>query len=421
MDVPRPTSSKPLIRRFWYVPLLLAIPVSAHQYYTWLAEAAYSIDVSTVRLATVQQGEFRVTVHGPGVLAPREVRWISTNVAGRVDRIFARPGTQVEEGEIVMQLANPELLQRVDEARWELSALEANIRVQEATLESRVLDQQMIELEARLRYDRSRLRLDAETTLIEQGKPGAISHVDYEQIRLEAEQLKQTWDIQKQRSEALQKNAIAQAEADQAELRKTQKAVERMRRQVESLTVVADTQGVVQEVLVDAGQQVALGAALARIAPQDDLIATIDIPELQIADVRLGQRVVIDTRNNEIVGHVSRINPSVVDGVVQVDVEFDEPLPTDARPDLSVDGAIHVAEVDDALFVKRPLYAPSHSRGTVYRLTPDKQLAERVPIAYGYGAAEQIQVVEGLAAGEIIIVSDSGEWETFEKIRLNQE
>jgi len=72
---------------------------------------------------------------------------------------------------------------------------------------------------------------------------------------------------------------------------------------------------------------------VARVADPKKLKAEIKIAETQAKDILIGQKATIDTRNGVVIGHVSRIDPSVVNGTVTVDAVFDEPLPQGrARP-----------------------------------------------------------------------------------------
>src|SRR6266702_5640376 len=86
------------------------------------------------------------------------------------------------------------------------------------------------------------------------------------------------------------------------------------------------------------GQQLAVGAPIARVANMAKLKAAIKIAESQARDVQLDQPAEIDTRNGTIPGHVVRIDPAVENGTVTVDVALDGEWPKGARPDLSGDG-----------------------------------------------------------------------------------
>ncbi len=172
------------------------------------------------------------------------------------------------------------------------------------------------------------------------------------------------------------------------------------------------------EMPLEAGQRIAVGTNIAKLAQQNSLIAELKVPEIQIRDVAVGQKVIIDTRNNKIEGSVSRVDPAVVNGSVQVDVAFAQALPDDARPDLSVDGEIKITEIADTLYVERPLFTQSKSSTSVYKVSKDGKLAERVEVEVGYGSVNQIQIIKGLLVGDRIVTSDPTRFQTYKKFRI---
>ncbi|MFT7261070.1 MAG: HlyD family secretion protein [Glaciecola sp.] len=76
-----------------------------------------------------------------------------------------------------------------------------------------------------------------------------------------------------------------------------------------------------------------MGGSIAMIADQRSLYAELQVQEIMVSDITLGQSVVVDTRTSEIVGEVIRIDPAVNAGMVQVDVKLSGKLPNEARPD----------------------------------------------------------------------------------------
>ena len=418
MDIVKPKIKISPWRRYWFVPLLLIGVITL----TWLVwergSAGYTADGEVLLFGDVEQGNLVVNIRGTGVLAPREIRWIAANVEGRVERILIKPGDAVIKGELILELANPELVQQMEETRWELEAVEAQTLASAATLASSLLDQKSVVLDAQLNYESAKLQLDAEATLIN-GNSAAVSKLDYERSKLKARQTFQRWEIEQERFEKMEDNVSAQLNAQNARLNKMRKTLQRVEQMVEDLSVMASMEAIVQEVPLEAGERVMVGGNIAKLARQDELIAELRIPEVEIRDVAIGQHVVIDTRNSTVEGRVSRIDPAVNEGTVLIDVEFTEPLPADARPDLTVDGRIEVANIQNTLFVARPLFAQSQSVSSVYQLTADGDYAERVRVRLGSGSINIIEVVEGLGAGDRIIVSDTTKWSAHDRIRID--
>ncbi|MCW8878884.1 MAG: HlyD family efflux transporter periplasmic adaptor subunit [Kangiellaceae bacterium] len=418
MDIVREKKKVSLFKKYW--PWFLAlIPVGfAVNYLLYLGQADFVVDSDGMMFGEVRRGAFSVSVRGTGVLVPDDIQWLASHVDARVETVIVKPGKFVKQGELIVQLNNPQLEQQLEETKWELEALEAETLAQKVSQESGLLDQQSVTLNAKLNFEASQLKMAAQQKLFN-NKSGAVSQIDFEQTQLETKQFKQRWQLQQARFEKMQENLTAQNNARAARLNKMRKILERVQQQVAELAVRASIDSVVQALPLEPGQQISMGTNIAKLARKNSLIAELQIPEIQIRDVAIGQRVEIDTRNNKVDGVVTRIDPAVINGNVQVDVAFRQELPRDARPDLTVDGEIKIAEIDDALHVNRPLFAQSQSSSAVYKLDKNGEFAERVFVKLGKGSTNQIQVIEGLSAGDKIIISDPTSWETYQKIKLN--
>ena len=418
LDIARTQPKKSLKPRYFIAAVAILLVAFVIRYLWVIGQADFVADSDAMVFSEVKRGNFSVSVRGNGVLVPANIQWLATNVEARVERLAVKPGKMVREGDLIVELSNPQLVQKLEETVWELEALEADTKAQQVAQESSLLDRKAAMLNAKLDFESSQLKQKAQAELFKQ-KSGAVSRIDYENTLMETKQFKQRWQIQQARYAKMQENLAAQNNARKARLNKMKKTLERIQQQVDGLQVTATMNSVVQDIPLEPGQQIPVGSNIAKLAQLDSLIAELQVPELQIRDVALGQKVLIDTRNSQFEGYVSRVDPAVVNGNVQVDVEFSQTLPDDARPDLTVDGEIRVAEIADALHVSRPLFAQSESQAGVYRLTDDGQFAERVTVKLGKGSVNQIQIIEGLTAGDRIIISDSSTWETYQKIRIN--
>jgi RND family efflux transporter MFP subunit len=210
----------------------------------------------------------------------------------------------------------------------------------------------------------------------------------------------------------------AQMAAVQAALQQQRSNLQLRQRQADALQVKAGIAGVLQEVAVQEGAQVAAGTNLARVARPDVLIARLQVPEVQAKDVVMGMPVSVDTHNGLVDGKVERIDPAVRNGSVQVDVTLTGKLPPGARPDLSVDGRIRIALLHDVLSVGRPALAKADSDLSLFRLDAGSDTATRVPVRIGAASVDRVQILHGLKAGDQVILSDTSQWDKYDRIRV---
>lgn len=187
--------------------------------------------------------------------------------------------------------------------------------------------------------------------------------------------------------------------------------------QVDGLLIRAGLEGVLQEVPVQEGQQVASGVNLARVARPDVLMANLQVPEIQAKDITTGMDVQIDTYNGVAKGHVSRIDPAVIAGSVRVDVTLVGTLPPGARPDLAIDGRVTVAVLHDVLSVPRPARAVAQSDNSLFVVQHDE--AVRSMVRLGVLSVDRAQVLGGVKAGDRVILSDVSQWSSYDRLRLD--
>jgi HlyD family secretion protein len=416
MDISIERQKPRLLKRYLLLALAALVSICATYYLWYLGQADLSIDANTLVFDQVKRGKFTVSVRGSGVLVPDNIEWLSASVEGTLVKRAVKPGHPVKKGDLIVELSNPRLLQQLAEAQWELAAMEAELAAADVALESTLQQQKSNLLNAQLDYENSLLEFNARADLI---KTGAVSRLDYDRTRLAMDQFKQRLQTHKEQLRKMEESLVARRNAHKARLNQHKQRVAIIQQQVNDLRVEASMDSIVLELPLVSGQRVMMGDNIAKLAQQDSLIAELQIPELNIREVALGQRVIIDTRNNKIEGQVARVDPAVINGSVQVDVEFFEALPNDARPDLSVDGEIKITEIIDTLYVARPLFSQSQSDTVLFKLSDGGHFFERVAVRLGQGSVNHIEIIDGLVPGDNIIISDPTRFESYNKLRIN--
>ncbi len=416
MDIARPDLIiKKRQRRRWSIAtaaaILIALAITAWN----LPPSAPSVEKSTLWTDTVKRGEMKREVRGPGILVPKEVRWIAAETTARVERILVKPGAKVVAETVILELSNPEVIDAVLAARAALTAAEADYAARRMTLESQQLDQKANTASIEGDYEAARLQAQAEADL---NKKGIISDINYRRTQLTADSLKVRIDIEKERTIKFASTMQAMLSADRARIEQLQNTAALRQRQADALRVQAGIAGVLQQVPVQEGAQVIAGANLARVAVPGVLMAELRIAETQAKDIAIGLNVAVDTRNGIVAGRVTRIDPAVVDGNVQVDVDLDGALPEGARPDLSVDGTIEIERLPDVIYVGRPALGQAGTDTTLFRINADSGIALRIPVRLGRASVNQIEVVQGLKPGDLVILSDTKQWDRHDRLKL---
>jgi multidrug efflux pump subunit AcrA (membrane-fusion protein) len=354
-------------------------------------------------------------VRATGTLVPRSSRWLAAATAAQVQEIRVWPGARVKPGSVLMRLANPEVEDALRNAQAQVAAAEAELAAERAELHSQLLDERAALAQAQSGYAQAQVKAQADAKAV---RKDLIPRVQYQQGLIALKQLKSRMQIEQERVDSFAGSMKAQMDAARARAQQQRIGLVLRQRQADALQVRAGIAGVLQEVAVQVGAQVAAGANLARVARTDVLIARLQVPEVQAKDVRMGMAVSVDTHDGVIAGTVERIDPAVRDGSVRVDVALAGKLPTGARPDLSVDGRIRIAELRDVLSVGRPALAAAHGDLGLFRLDPDGDTATRMPVRIGAASVDRVQVLRGLKAGDKVILSATSQWDSYDRIRL---
>ncbi|HEX8072785.1 MAG TPA: HlyD family efflux transporter periplasmic adaptor subunit [Pyrinomonadaceae bacterium] len=381
-----------------------------------LKPAAPSVEGGPLWRDTVKRGPMLRQVRGLGTLVPEATRVIAAATQGRVERVLVEPGTPVSTGTVLIELSNPELQQSAIDTEYQLRAAEADLNNLRARLESERMTQQSATAQVHAEYQQAQLQMDTDEEL---AKQGLIPALNLKLSRVRAGELANRYRIEQQRLEGLSKSASAQVASQQARISQLQALLKLKHEQVATLSVRAGTEGVLQEKLVEVGQQIQPGTNLARVVEPQHLKAQLKIAETQAKDITIGQKAEVDTRNGIIPGHVSRIDPSAQNGTVTVDVALDGALPQGARPDLSVDGTVELERLDNVLYVGRPAFGQTGATIGMFKLEPGGREAVRVQVKLGRSSVNTVEIVEGLQEGDTVILSDTSQWDAFDRIRLN--
>ncbi len=413
MDIPREKTKSN--KRYVYGGLAVLALVLATVAVSRLDPSAPVVDRATIWMDTVERGTMLREVRGPGTLVPEQIRLIPAVTAGRVERRHLQPGTEVTPETVILELSNADVQRELLEAERQLTAAEAQYVSIRSTLENQELNQESIVAQTRSEYREAQRQVEANEALAAQQ---LIAPMELQRSRDTAEELAERLEIERKRLESLRGSREPQVAAQRSQVARLREIVAFQQGLVESMRVVAGVAGVLQELPLEEGQWVTPGMLLARVVQPGRLKAELRIPETQATEVVVGLDAVIDTRNGLIDGRVVRMDPSVQNGTVTVDVALEGELPRGARPDLSVEGTIQIDRLEDVVYMGRPAFGQANSTVGLFVLNDDRSEATRVQARLGAGSVNQVQVLDGLSEGDVVILSDMSNVESAERVRL---
>ena len=383
-----------------------------------LEPAAPSVDRRTLWLDKAKRGSMLRQVRGVGTLVSEEILWVPATVAGRVVQILVEPGSTVEPNTVLLELSNPTLEQELVNAESQLKSTNARFTAQRASLEGDLLQREANIAQIQARYEEAKLTAEVRQKEYESD---LISELNLTLAKAVVDQQERLLKINQDQLEMFRTKIMpAQLAELEASVEQAQAAYKLKKSEIDSLHVRAGTGGVLAQVKdrVEPGQSVSPGTILAKITNPRKLKAQLKIPEAQARDVTIGLPAEVDTHHGTVPGEVHRIDPTVMEGNVTVDVSLDGELPQGARPDLSVVGTIEIERLEDVLHVGRPVFASSEGITELFKAVEDGRFAVRTRVQFGRSSVSTIEILEGLQVGDEIILSDMSQWDGQDRLRL---
>lgn len=386
-----------------------------------LRPAAPSVDMGTIWPDTVKRGSMLRQVHGLGTLVPipEDIRLIPAETDVRVEKILELPGADVRPDTVIMELSNPTVEQEAMSADLDLKSAEADYHNTKAKVDSDLLNLKAEAATVENDYENAKRDLDQKTQL---NQIGTVSMADVKTAQAKAKEMATRWQIEQDRIAENSKAVETQLEVASRTIESKRAMAQLKHKQLDALKVRAGIPGqlAAADTPVQVGQRVPQGTILAKVIQPEHLKAELKIPETQAKDIVKGQAAEIDTHNGVVPGVVSRIDPSVLNGTVTVDVTLTAPPPNGSRPELSVDGTITEEKLENVLYVGRPAFGQEKSTVKMFKIDPDGKTATRATVELGRGSVTTMEIVGGLKEGDQVILSDMSRWDNVDRIRLER-
>lgn len=416
MDIVRPdVKRKKRIRRIMYITIVVILIPLVTYGLSKLKPAPPTVDGSTLYAGTVKRGEMVIERRGLGTLVPEDVQVIAAITQGRVVRRLL-PGTPVKADTVIMVLSDPQLEQQAQSAAYKVKADEAQLDSLKASLQNQLMQYRTTDESLKSQYSQAEMNRNAEEQL---WKAGIDAQIKYDTARVQAEGLKAQSEMAQKQVETFEASISQQLAVQQAVLEQDKAQANLLQRQVDQEQVRARIDGILQEVPPEIGTEVTPGSELAKVAQQTKLKAQLQIAETQAKDIQIGQTASVDTHNGIIPGHVSRIDPSVLNGTRTVDVHLDGALPPGAVPQLSVEGTVLISKLTNVLYVGRPVHGDQDSTIGLFKVTPDGREGARVNVSIGAASVSDVEIKNGLSVGDVVVLSDMSADDNFERIRFS--
>ena len=358
------------------------------------------------RVATVEIGTMTRSVVATGKIEPITKVEIKSKANGIIERLNVDVDDAVTAGDVLVELDKEQLRARVREARANLQAARAALAAAEAQLEKSRVEAEAPDVELAERNYARASQLFAQQLVAPQALDEARTALDLAKNRREAARVQL----------GISRARVAEAEANVAQ---AQAAVERAEEELANATIRAPITGTVLTRDVEIGSPVSsilnMGAAATLVMTLGDISQVFvrgRVDEVDIGRVRVGQpaRITVETfRDRTFEGRVTQISPigTEKDNVTtfEVKVSIDNPG-SELKANMTANAEIVLEEFPDSLIIPEAAISYDAQRNpTVEVLDPSAKNGRlRVAIKTGVGNGTRTQVLEGLKAGDKVLL-----------------
>lgn len=377
-----------------------------------------SVARAEVIIDSVQRGPLIRQVRAPGTLEPENVRYVAAVVSGRVENRPLRPGAMVTRNTVILVLSNPDEQMLLLTAQEALAQAEQNLVTLRGSLQSNKLAQEAAIARVRTLLsvaERNKATFEA----LDQSRKGLASENELKAAREQVVELTTTLRIEEERLKLMESMMAEQIAGAQNTVNSNKAVVQLRRDRIAGLNVIAGIDGQLQSLNLEDGQWINSGTELARVAQPGHFKAVLRVPESQAKDVAVGQLVDVDLHPAIVKGRVMRVDPISQNATVEVEVALEGEMPQGARSDLSVDGTIEIDKIPNTLFVQRPGNSQPDQTVGLFKLEPDGKTAVRTNVKFGKASVNLIEVLAGLQVGDKILISDMGQYDNVNRVRIN--
>ncbi len=375
--------------------------------------AGVSIDRARVAIASVERGSFVRDIAADGQVVAAVSPTLYANALGTVT-LKAHAGDSVVKGQVLAVVDSPDLT--------------AKLSQEDATLEGLKLDWQRATLEAdhklaQLRDAYDQAQVDLKTAQRERDRSrkayelGSYSELQALKAEDSLEKAQFAFGQAKSNYESQPKQNHFDIDSKKSLFDRQQFLVTDLKRQVDGLNVKSPVDGQVGQVQVADRASVAKDAPLLTVVDLSALEVEIKVTESLARDLRPGMTADLDGGGHHWQGSVSGVSPEVVAGQVTARLRFGDEKPAGLRQSQRLSVRIFIDRRDNVLMVDRGSFVDQEGGGFAYVVHGN--IAERRPVQLGAASIAKVEVLDGLAVGDQIVISGTDAFNSAQRIILS--
>ncbi len=402
-------------RRLWMVAIAAAalMVCAAFVLSAWRG-GNRSFDIERLRIAEVTRGDLVRDLSAEGKVIASNSPTLYSIAAGTVS-LNVVAGDVVKRDQTLAQIDSPELRSRLAQEQATLASLDAEA-------DRAVLDAELTRAGARKSLDQAEVDQTAAQRDLERNRRafdgGAVAQIDVARAQdalkkadFAMASARKEFDLQGRGAGLDTRNKRLQADRQRA-------VVVELQRQVDALNLRAPFDGQVGQLMIAQRANVATNAPVLSLIDLSQFEVEIKVPESFARDLGIGVPAEIQAGGKTFAANISAVSPEVVNGEVASRLRFKEQQPPGLRQNQRLSVRIVLDTRRDVLMVER---GPFLEQGGGFAYVMDDDIAIKRSVRLGVSSLNAIEILDGVKAGDRIVVSGSDQFGTAEQVRVSGE
>lgn len=398
------------------VASVLAVAAAGYALWSWMPRGL-QIDGADLRIGQAAPGVFVDEIVVRANAEPLNSVILDSVESGRVEEVLASDGALVKKGQLLFRISNPqrnlELLARQSEHAVSIFNL-SNLRVaQEASASDhrRRLDELQFEVDQARKQHQRNTRLAAQ---------GFISSVALEESVDRLEQQQRQLANEQRASSTEDKVRSAAAQQLESAIDGLNSGLRLVSGTVDALAVRAPVEGRLTNFRLQVGESIATGKNIGRIDDPVRFKLSASVDEYYLNRMAVGRKGSVKQDDKSYAADISTIYPQIKEGRFTVEMVFKDGQPPVLNPGQSLDARITLGEPAPALLLPNGAFINDSGGAWVYVVDASGRGAQRRAVRVGRRNNSQIEVLDGLAAGDRVIVSSYAAYGNSPRLQITQ-
>ena len=407
MDIQLPKRPWYIKYRFYLIGGAVLVALIVYAVILQLGPRTLQVEIVDEQIAEVTDGEFLEYIDVNGMVVPSTSMRVNAAESGTVERICCHNGDVLKRGDTILVLSNPKVLEEmaVEQQNYDLQQMQHRQQLVEMQQKSITLRSQALQANFELKKMEQNFELAEE-----EARMGVKSQA---QLKM----AKDEYDYNRQRTllniESLHQDSVLNVIGRQ--LIQQQMAMEAQKlgnsnRRRDALVILAPTDGQIGNLNATIGAQVSIGEQVGEIGVLTDYKITARLNEYYIDRVQTGLAATAVLKGHRYAFEVSHTTPQVQDHSFAVELKAQPSHnSTSSTQNFSIGQTlrlqIELGKPERRIIIPRGSFYSQTGGQWIMRVEGNGHQARRVPIKLGRQNVEHYEVINGLNAGDRVIIN----------------